>query len=86
MMTWIATGSSLSRSSIRLASVGNISERSRPSSSIFSRRGPGSKKAGMAFIGSPKSSRLLLPSGLPNLKYSSQAPGLATTEKVGFGM
>ena len=37
-----------SRSSIRLASVGNISERSRPSSFIFSRRGPGSKNAGIA--------------------------------------
>ena len=85
-MTWMASGSSASRSSIRLASVGNISVRSRPSSSIFSSRGPGSKNAGIALIGSPKSSRLLLPSGLPNLKYSSHAPGLATTEKVGFGM
>ena len=40
-MTWIATGSSRSRSSTRLASVGNISERSRPSSSMSSRRGAG---------------------------------------------
>ncbi len=85
-MTWIATGSSDNRSSMRLARVGNIRLRSTPSSSITLMRGSGSKKAGMAFIGSPNSSRLLLPSGLPNLKYSSQAPGLATTEKVGFGM
>ena len=66
--------------------VGNIRVRSRPRESITSRRGPGSKKAGIARIGSPKSSRLLLPSGLPYLKYSSQAPGLATTSKVGLGM
>lgn len=82
----MATGSSRSRSSIRLASVGNIRVRSRPSSFIFSRRGPGSKNAGIARIGSPNSSRLLLPSGLPYLKYSSQAPGRATTSKVGLGM
>jgi hypothetical protein len=86
MITWMASGSSDSRSSMRLARVGNISERSMPSSFIFSMRGSGSKNAGMAFIGSPKSSRLLLPSGLPNLKYSSHAPGFATTENVGFGM
>ncbi len=37
-------------------------------------------------IGSPKISRRDLPSGLPRAKYSSIAPGLATTSKVGFGM
>ena len=82
----MATGSSRSRSSSRLASVGNIRVRSRPSLFISSRRGPGSKNAGIARIGSPNSSRLVLPSGLPNLKYSSQAPGRATTSKVGLGM
>ncbi len=53
---------------------------------MSSRRGPGSKNAGIDRIGSPNNSRLVLPSGLPYLKYSSHAPGFATTEKVGFGM
>ena len=34
----------------------------------------------------PSTSRRLLPSGLPTLKYSSCAPGTATRSKVGFGM
>ena len=49
-------------------------------------RGPGSRNAGMAFIGSPMISRYDLPSGLPMRKYSSWAPGRATTSNVGFGM
>ena len=50
------------------------------------RRGSGSRKAGMHFIGSPMSSRYDFPSGLPTRKYSSWAPGRATTSKVGLGM
>ena len=57
-----------------------------PCSSISSMRGPGSRKAGIALIGSPKISRRILPSGLPMRKYSSCAPGRATTSNVGFGM
>ena len=68
MTTWIVSGSSRMRSSTRLASVGNISDRSTPSSSISSRRAFGSRNAGMDFIDSPKISRLDLPSGLPFLK------------------
>ena len=49
-------------------------------------RGAGSRNAGIERIGSPKISRRLLPSGLPWRKYSSWAPGRATTSKVGFGM
>jgi hypothetical protein len=71
---------------MRLARVGNISVRPIPSSSIRARRGAGSRNAGTARIGSPKISRRDLPSGLPTLKYSSIAPGLATTSKVGLGM
>ena len=37
-------------------------------------------------MGLPMISRPHLPSGLPCLKYSSWAPGAATTSKVGFGM
>ena len=74
------------RSSSRLASVGNISVRSTPSSFITSMRGAGSWKAGMPRMGSPMISRYDLPSGLPLRKYSSWAPGRATTSKVGFGM
>ena len=37
-------------------------------------------------MGSPKISRRLFPSGLPFRKYSSWAPGRATTSKVGLGM
>ena len=37
-------------------------------------------------IGSPTSSRYDLPSGFPFRKYSSWAPGRATTSKVGLGM
>ena len=40
----------------------------------------------MHCIGSPMSSRYDLPSGLPMRKYSSWAPGRATTSNVGFGM
>ena len=47
---------------------------------------PGSRKAGMPRIGSPTISRYDLPSGFPLRKYSSCAPGRATTSKVGFGM
>ncbi len=53
---------------------------------MSSTRGPGSRNAGMLRIGSPMSSRYDLPSGLPTRKYSSWAPGRATTSKVGFGM
>ena len=66
--------------------MGNISDRSTPSSFISSIRGAGSRKAGMLRIGSPTSSRYDLPSGFPLRKYSSWAPGRATTSKVGFGM
>uniref|UniRef100_UPI00387396CE hypothetical protein n=1 Tax=Nocardia aurantia TaxID=2585199 RepID=UPI00387396CE len=79
-------GSSRMRSSTRLASVGNIRVRCTPSSSISARRGPGSRNAAGALIAAPKISRRLFPSGLPFLKYSSMAPGAATTEKVGLGM
>ena len=65
MTAWISSGSSRMRSSTRLASVGNMSARSMPCSSISSTRGAGSRKAGIARIGSPKISRRLLPSGLP---------------------
>ena len=65
MTAWHMSGSSRIRSSMRLASVGNMSARSMPCSSISSMRGAGSRKAGMARIGSPKISRRLLPSGLP---------------------
>ena len=82
----MSSGSSRIRSSSRLASVGNMRARSTPSSSISSMRGAGSRKAGMHFIGSPTISRYDLPSGLPTRKYSSWAPGRATTSKVGFGM
>ena len=37
-------------------------------------------------MGLPMISRRDLPSGLPLLKYSSWAPGAATTSKVGLGM
>jgi hypothetical protein len=40
----------------------------------------------MHFIGSPTISRYDFPSGLPMRKYSSCAPGRATTSKVVFGM
>ena len=66
--------------------MGNMSARSRPSSSISSRRGAGSRNAGMLRIGSPTISRYDLPSGLPMRKYSSWAPGRATTSNVGLGM
>ena len=82
----MSSGSSRIRSSMRLASVGNISVRSMPSSFISSRRGAGSRKAGIERIGSPKISLRVLPSGLPTAKYCSMAPGLATTSKVGLGM
>jgi hypothetical protein len=62
------SGSSLIRSSSRLASVGNISVRSMPRSFITSSQAAGSWKAGMERIGSPKISRRDLPSGLPCLK------------------
>ena len=75
---WVAMGSSRSRSSTRLASVGHIMARSMPSSSISSMRGSGAKNAGR------RRDRLAhdladgdLPSGLPILKYSSCAPGRA---------
>ncbi len=83
---WVIFGSSRMRSSSRLASVGNMSVWSTPSSSISSTRGPGDRKAGIAFIGSPTISRYDFPSGLPMRKYSSCAPGRATTSKVGLGM
>ena len=84
--TWIASGSSRRRSSTRLARVGHISARSSPSSSISSRRGPGSRNAGGDAMALPMISRRVLPSGLPCLKYSSCAPGAATFSKVGLGM
>ena len=45
----------------------------------------GLRNAGMAFIGLPITSRKLLPP-LPWRKYSSCAPGFATTSNVGLGM
>ena len=68
MTAWVSSGSSRIRSSTRLARVGNMSARSMPCSFISSARDAGSRKAGMAFMGSPKISRRLLPSGLPNRK------------------
>ena len=65
MTTWMSSGSSRIRSSTRLARVGNMRARSIPCSSISSSRAAGSRKAGIDFIGSPKISRRLLPSGLP---------------------
>ena len=49
-------------------------------------RGSGAKNASGERIGLPMISRRDLPSGLPLLKYSSCAPGAATTLNVGFGM
>lgn len=83
---WIASGSSRRRSSTRLASVGHMSERSMPSSSINSMRGPGSRNAGGDSMALPMISRRDLPSGFPMRKYSSWAPGAATLAKVGLGM
>ena len=86
MTAWVSSGSSRIRSSSRLASVGNMSVRSTPSSSMSSSAGRGSRNAGMPRIGSPTISRYDFPSGLPMRKYSSWAPGRATTSKVGLGM
>ena len=86
MTAWVSSGSSRIRSSTRLARVGNIRARSMPCSSISWSRAAGSRKAGIDRIGSPKISRRLFPSGLPIRKYSSCAPGRATTSKVGLGM
>ena len=52
---------------------------------MTSSRAAGSRNAGIAFIGLPITSRKLLPP-LPCRKYSSWAPGRATTSKVGLGM
>src|SRR5580693_4202776 len=82
----VAMGSSARRSSSKLAKVGHIRARSRPSSSMSARRGAGEKNASGDRIGSPMISRRLFPSGLPCLKSSSDAPGRPTTLKVGFGM
>ena len=57
-----------------------------PCSSIRWRRAAGSRKAGIDLMGFPKISRRLFPSGLPIRKYSSWAPGRATTSNVGLGM
>ena len=84
--TWVAMGSSRRRSSTRLASVGHIRARSMPSSSMSSRRGPGSRKAGGEAMALPMISRRDFPSGFPARKYSSCAPGAATLSKVGLGM
>ena len=54
---WVSSGSSFIRSSARLARVGNMRVRSMFSSSSISRRDAGSRNAGIAFIGSPMSSR-----------------------------
>ena len=86
MTAWVAGGSSRSRSSSRLARVGHIRARSTPNSSMRASRGSGSRNAGRARIGLPRISRRVLPSGLPCLKYSSCAPGAATTSNVGLGM
>ena len=83
---WIASGSSLNRSSTSDARVGHMIARSSPISSINSRRAPGSRNAGMQSIACPMISRRVFPSGLPMRKYSSCAPGRAMRSKVGFGM
>ena len=57
-----------------------------PCSSMSWMRGSGALYASSAFIGSPNSARRSFPSGLPTRKYSSMAPGRATTSKVGLGM
>ena len=49
-------------------------------------RGSGAKNASGERMALPRISRRDLPSGLPLLKYSSCAPGAATTLNVGFGM
>ena len=49
-------------------------------------RGSGAKNASGERIALPRISRRDLPSGLPFLKYSSCAPGAATTLNVGLGM
>src|SRR5580658_1688526 len=86
MATCVALGSIHKRSSSRLAKVGHMRARSRPSSSMSLRRGSGEKKASGERMGLPISSRRVLPSGFPCLKSSSEAPGRPTTSKVGFGM
>ena len=65
MAAWRKSGSCFIRSSMTLASVGNISVRSMPCSFISSSRDTGSRNAGGDLIGSPNSSRRLFPSGLP---------------------
>ena len=86
MTAWVAFGSMYRRSSSKLASVGHMRARSRPSSSMSARRGSGEKNASGDRIGSPIISRRDFPSGLPCLKNSSDAPGRPTTSNVGFGM
>ena len=53
---------------------------------MSARRGSGEKNASGERMGSPISSRRVLPSGLPCLNSSSEAPGRPTTLNVGFGM
>ena len=90
--TWVATGSSVRRSSSRLASVGHIIARSMPCSSIIMTRASGSKNAGgasMYFGGGASWSSLsaaVIESGFLSLNSSSWAPGGATLLNVGFGM
>jgi hypothetical protein len=87
----VATGSSTSRSSRTLASVGHIIARWMPSSFISSILASGSKKAGGALIErggacNGLSPGLVTESGFWSLYLSSSAPGGATTLKVGLGM
>ena len=57
-----------------------------PSSSISFSRGSGSREAGQGGMALPMISPAGLAFGVALLKYSSWAPGAATTSKVGFGM
>jgi hypothetical protein len=84
--TWVRSGSSRIRSSRRLASVGNMSAFWMPSSSRCASRLTGSRAHSGQRMGLPKISRNERPSGFPTRKYSSCAPGGATTSKVGLGM
>ena len=81
------SGSSATRSSSTLASVGQSTVRSIPMSFISARRGSGSKNAsmpGMALGLTP--SRMLFPLWPLFVAVLPQPPGTATRSKVGFGM
>ena len=81
------SGSSATRSSSTLASVGHSTVRSMPMSFISARRGSGSKNASMPGIACGLTpSRMLLPPSPLLAAVLPQPPGCATRANVGFGM